>query len=108
MPRAEHGFARAVSEVVVGFITSALLNALASTEMMPSSYLLPFKLLNLTLTFGFILAVPYWGTGYLLGWLFGLGIMSQSGLVDPLDFVIYFIIPLMVLVMRILKRATDW
>jgi hypothetical protein len=102
---AEHGFARAISEVVGGLIVSVLLGAFASTELIPSSYLLMFELLNLVLTISFVLAVPYWGTGYLFGWLFGLAIMSQSGLVGPLDFVVYFAIPLIVLVVRVLKRA---
>jgi len=107
MPRAEYGFARAISEVAGGLIVSVLLSAFASTGLIPSSYLLMFELLNLVLTISFILALPYWGTGYLFGWLFGLAIMSQSGLVGPLDFVLYFVIPLIVLVVRFLKRTTD-
>jgi len=107
MPRAEYGFARAISEVVGGLIVSVLLSAFVSTGLIPSSYLLMFELVNLALTIGFILALPYWGTGYLFGWLLGLAIMFQSGLVGPLDFVIYFVIPFIVLIVRFLKRATD-
>jgi len=107
MPRAEYGFARAISEVVGGLIISVLLSAFVSTGLISSSYLLLFELFNLVLTISFILALPYWGTGYLFGWLLGLAIMSQSGLVGPLDFVIYFVIPFIVLVVRFLKRATD-
>jgi len=110
MPEAEHGFVRAISEVVGGLIMSLLLNAFASSGLIPTSYLSMFRLLNLMLTISFILAIPYLGTGYLLGWLFGLTMMAQTGLIDPLDFVIYFIIPAIILIVRIVKKiefATD-
>ena len=105
MPKAQHGFLRAVREIIGGFVMSVALGAFASVGIIPYYYIVLYKLLNLILTISFILALPYWGTGYLLGWLVGLAIMAQVGLIEPWDFLVYFVFPLIILTLRFLKQA---
>ncbi len=104
MPRFEHGYKRAISEVIESSIAAIILSVFVSQGVLDQSWLLYFKLLNMLVSIFLILVVPYWGTGYLIGWLFGLWILSQSGLVGFWDFVFYFGIPLVVLVGRIIKE----
>jgi hypothetical protein len=80
-----------------------LLSTLASTGLIPQSYIFLFKLISIVAVVSLILAVPYWGTGYLLGWLFGVFILVESGLVGILDFVVYFLAPFAILLIRFMK-----
>lgn len=105
VPGMEHGFERAVSEVLIGFALSAFTTSLANSGLIPSPYLLTFKLLVLAGAIPFIYALPYWGTGYILGWLLGYAVMLPSGIVDPLDFVIFTAIPLIILCLRFFKEV---
>jgi len=107
MPRAEHGFKRAVSEIIGGMVTGVVLNAFISSGLLQPSQVFMFKIINLLGTITMILAMPYWGTTYLLGWLYGLYVMAKAGLVGIGDFIIYFGIPLCILFYRIAKSAED-
>ena len=108
MPGFEHGYRRAVSEVIIGVITAAILNAFISSGLLDPSFALYFKLLNMLSLIILVIAMPYWGTIYLMGWLFGLIIMAKSGLVGILDFIIYFGIPLTILIIRLCKKANEF
>lgn len=107
MPEVEHGFLRAILEVVGGFLTSILMKMMENSGLIPATYLLMFKLITWLSTIIFILVFPYWGTGYLIGWLLGIALLYPSGLLEPLDLVIYFIIPLIILILRLIKHVTD-
>jgi hypothetical protein len=98
---------RAIGEVIGGYATSFVVDNFLKSGLLPPEYVLLFCVLNMFATAAFILALPYWGTVYLIGWLFGLGIMLQTGLVGVLDAVVYFVAPLAVLVLRILKEVTS-
>jgi len=108
MLRFEHGYQMAVSEVIESSITASMLSALVSQCFLDQFWLLYFKLLNMLGTILLILVVPYWGTGYLIEWLFGLWILSQRGLVGFWDFVFYFGIPLIVLIGRLCKKYFNY
>lgn len=101
MPGFEHGYERAITEIVIGVFLSIVLNAFIQSGLLDPSWLLYFKILNMLSSIILIMAMPYWGTTYLIGWLFGLYVMWQAGLVGILDLVIYFGIPLLFLIMRI-------
>ena len=103
-----HGYQRAVSEVIGGVITAVILNAFISSGLLDPSFVLYFKLLNMLGLMALVLVMPYWGTIYLIGWLFGLIIMAESGLVGILDFIIYFGIPLVILIVRVCKKVDEF
>lgn len=107
MPRLEQGIARALSEIITGFVISALLHFFANINLISPSLLSIFKLLDLMAAITFITALPYWGTGYMLGWLCGFVIMFPTGILSTFDLIIYIMIPLMFLVLRLIKRALN-
>jgi len=98
-----YGIRRATAEVVGGIITSSILIAFVNSGLLDPSYKLLFSLLNVVGVITLILAMPYWGTTYLLGWFFGLWIMFSSGLVGILELLVYLGVPLAILIIRILK-----
>lgn len=102
MSRLEHGFRRAVTEIVGGIVFSAIMVAFASSGLIPDSFVLIFHLLNVLSTILLIFTIPFWTTSYIIGWLFGLWIMSSSGLIGILELLIY-LVPLVILVIRGLK-----
>jgi hypothetical protein len=105
MPEFKHGNARAISETATGIVIGILLSALASTGFIPLSYIFLFKLISIVAVVSLVLAMPYWGTGYLLGWLFGVFVLVESGLVGILDFfIVYFLVPFAVLLIRVYER----
>ena len=102
-----YGIRRLMGEVVGGVITSIFVDVIIGSGLLPPVYAVLFGILNMVGTIGLILAMPYWGTVYLFGWLAGLCIMLQAGLVGILDAAFYFGVPLAVLVLRLWKKLTD-
>lgn len=98
-----YGARRAIAEVVGGIVTSSIVIAFINSGLLDPSYTLLFHLLNVVGIVSLILTMPYWGTTYLIGWLFGLWIMSESGLVGILELLVYLGVPLVVLILRLLK-----
>jgi hypothetical protein len=45
----------------------------------------------------------YWGTTHLLGWIFGVLLLLNSGLIRVFDIVIYIGIPLAALISKIMR-----
>ncbi len=103
MSRLEYGFKRAVTEIIGGFISSLILDGFVESGAIPVSYMLLFHILNVVGTVTLILVMPFWATTYIIGWFFGLFILSGSGLVNGLDFLFYFVPLLFVLGWRFFK-----
>ena len=107
MPNIEHGFTRAITEILGGLVVASMLNSFVSSGLLDSSMLVLYELLNILAIFAFIHVSLYWGTGYLIGWWFGLGIMCQAGLVSAFEFTLYSILVTIVLVKRIAKHVIE-
>jgi len=103
-----YGLRRAMTEIVLGFVTSVTMDAIIGTGLLPPAYVVLFSVGNMLSAVVLIAAMPLWGTIYLAGWLFGLSVMLQTGMVGVLDVVVYFGVPLAVLVVRFWKMLTDW
>jgi hypothetical protein len=97
----EYGLRRAVFEVTGGIVMSVIMDALLSSGSVSPAQAVLFSLMNVATTVIFILAMPFWGTVYLVGWLSGLLILSQAGLVGILDGTLYFGVPLAILILRV-------
>jgi hypothetical protein len=97
----EYGTKRAIEEIVCGFVTSVIVNVFINSGLLSPSYVLLFGVINVIGLITLIFAMPYWGITYLLGWLFGVIIMLQSGLIGILEVIIYLGIPLVVLILRV-------
>ena len=97
----EYGFKRAFVEIIGGIVTSIIVTAFTNSGLLDPSYVLLFNLLNVFGIIMLLLVMPYWGITYLMGWLFGLFILLQSGLIGILEFVIYLVVSLAILIIRI-------
>jgi len=104
MPGFEHGVQRIFSEVISGFVMSVWVDALAKAGLLNASYVFLFKFMSLMCALALISVMSYWGSLYLLGWLFGLLVLAQTGLIGPVDFLIYFVPPLIILILRVLRE----
>ena len=108
MPSFRYGIRRAITEVVSGIVTSGILIAFVDSGLLDPFYTFLFNLLNMAGTASLILMMPFWGTTYLLGWMFGLVIMLDCGLVGILELMLYLIVPVSILILRILKSIESY
>lgn len=103
----ESGLGSAVIEVLEGIVLSAVIGIIPKLPMVPSYYAGIFQLVEVLFFVGSILvvlAMESWGFWYLLGWLFGMWIMSNTGLVDSGLFSLYAVVGAVVLFVKILKK----
>jgi hypothetical protein len=107
MPDAGHGFATAVTGVVTGLIVETVLRSFVSVGLLSPLVMMAYQLGNILAILTFVHVTRYWGTFYLFGWWFGLGIMWCGGLVGDLEFIIDSIVLGFVLITRVLRRISD-
>lgn len=96
-----------ISEIVGGIAASAILVACVNSGFLDPSWMLLFHLLNIIGAVSASFTVPYASITYIVGWLFGLGIMSYSGLVGISDLLVYLIPLLIILVTKISKSISS-
>lgn len=111
MPGFEHGLERALSFVVGGIFLACLLKVMRPFTEIGLTGPTFIELIELIKLSGMlssvllILATPYWGTLYLIGWLAGMALMAKAGLVGFFDFILYFGVPFFILIFRLSKSA---
>jgi len=110
MPGLEHGYSRAIREIMGSTIILLTLDNMYDvvlSDWLPVSWLLllkfSFALSLITLPY----VMQYWGTNYLIGWVFGVMILTIAGLVDALEVIIYLGIPLIILIIRLIKNIEE-
>jgi len=102
------GFREAIEGVIGGIIVSAILGVIPTLPFVPSYYVGIFQLLEVISLVGGILlifAMESWGFGYLIGWLFGMWIMSSAGLVESWLFTLYAVVGAVVFIGKILQKV---
>jgi hypothetical protein len=99
----EYGLKRALGEVISGIATSAIVDAFLNSGSLPPASAGLFGIMNMASTVVLLLAMPFWGTVYLVGWMFGLWIMLQTGLLGILEAFVFFGVPLAILVFRVIN-----
>jgi hypothetical protein len=100
MPKFENGLKRAFGEIIGGVITSSLLTAFLKSGVIPWYYVIFIEVAG---TIALFLAMKYWGTTYHVGWIFGILLLSISGLVGPVEFVLFLIIPIIIVLIRVFE-----
>lgn len=108
---ARSGIRDAVEGVLAGIILSAILGVIPTLPSVPSYYTGIIQLIEVVNLFGSIVLVfgmESWGAWYLIGWLFGMLIMSSAGLVESWLFTLYTIVGVLVLVGKVLQKAKEW
>ncbi|MFQ5800387.1 MAG: hypothetical protein ACE5HH_01540 [Candidatus Hydrothermarchaeales archaeon] len=100
MSRFESGAERAFGEIIGGVVTSAVLISFVESGILSP---ILFILLGIAGIVGLMSIMPYWSTTYLLGWLFGLLLFLQAGLIGSFELIILIGIPLVILIKRLTK-----
>jgi hypothetical protein len=104
MSEFERGMRKLFVVVITNLIVSGVVNVLiTSPDPLISQCGFLFAIVNTIGTIGLVLGMPYWGTVYLLGWMFGMYLLVQSGSIENFYLVIYLGIPLTVLIYRGVK-----
>lgn len=101
------GFRDAVVGILEGIIVSAVLGIIPLIPNVPSYYVGIIHLFEVVYLVGgilVILAMESWGFWYLLGWLFGMWVMSSTGLIESWLFLLYLIVGAVVLFLKALKK----
>ncbi len=75
------------------------MNALA--PQIPTIYLLAIGVANEVATLKLLDNIPRWSLGYLIGWIIGVVIILQSGVIDWSGLIVYFVVPVLVFIYRI-------
>ncbi|MEM5771427.1 MAG: hypothetical protein QW790_01620 [Candidatus Aenigmatarchaeota archaeon] len=101
MNRFGYGVKRAIGEIIGGFVTSVIVDAFISSGLLNPAYVFLFALLNILGLILLLLTMPAWGITYLLGWIFGVVIMFQSGLIGILEAILYLGVPIFVIMLKI-------
>lgn len=94
------GYKNAVGEIIGGIMTPLIIDAFASTGLLPQYFFILVFLINVIGTFVLIFSMESWGFLYAFGWLFGSFIFLKSGLLEPLDFILYIFLPIIFLGLR--------
>jgi len=107
----EKGLKEAVAGVFAGIILSAVLGIIPTLPNIPPYYVGLFQLIPIINLIGSIVVVTTfesWGFWYLIGWLFGMWIMSSTGFVESWLFILYLVVGVVVLVLKIIEKLKDF
>lgn len=96
-----YGLKRAITEILFGIVIAGILDAFAKTNLIPQGYFLLFNIINGLATIALFEAMPVWSTTYLIGWILGMIMLLNSGLITIVDFLSFFVIPVIVLLYRL-------
>jgi len=102
----QSGLRDAVMGILEEIRVSSVLGIIPLIPNVPSYYVGIIQLIEVVYLVGgilVILAMESWGFWYLLGWLFGMWIMSTAGLVESWLFTLY-VVGAVVLLVKILKK----
>ena len=93
------GFQEVIVGIIGGIIFSAILGAFAQDETIPSGTVLLFTLIGLVGTIATINSYRTSGFIFNLGWIAGAWILKDA--LDTTSFLVYFIAPIVVMIIRI-------
>jgi hypothetical protein len=102
--RVLNGFIRAFKDVIVGIAFSALVGVAVRTAFGNSPFVSLIELAMALSAVMILFKMRYWSTKYICGWLLGIGLLAQLGLVTVSDFPL-FVGPIAVVFLRNYRRA---
>ena len=70
MPKANHGYNRAIGEMASGFVFNAVLGVVIKTGLFPPILSALFSIIGIIANIELARKMNYWGITYLLGWIF--------------------------------------
>lgn len=94
----QEGLIGAILEIGVGLITPIIISAFINGGIVPSDFIWIFYFLSGIISVFVIVKLleemSFWGISYIIGWLVGVFLLIDSGLLTHWDFVFYLIAPL--------------
>lgn len=96
MDKFERGYKEAVGGIVLGIV----IGVFTRSGLLPQSTILLVGLINALVISVLVFSMPSWGVPYTLGWLFGLLIFLESGLLGLFELILYIFLPFIILVVR--------
>ncbi len=101
MKKFKLGLKQILIEVVTGFLTTLVLNALSNAGFLPENIALFVNIFLIVSNIILAMSMLSWGLFYTVGWLIGSLIFFEAGMLGSWDFILYIILPLIVIVARI-------
>lgn len=107
----QSGLHSAITEILEGIVLSVILGIIPAIPNVPSYYvgiIQWIEVFYLVAGILVILAMESWKFWYLVGWLFGMMIMSTAGLIESWLFIIYVIVGIPVLIIKALRKVSSF
>ena len=104
----ESGFKAAILGAIVGSVLSVVLAVIKALGPMYASYVSFFDLINLVGSILFITKLKYLASGYLIGYLLALWLLSYAGLAESWLVLLYAIVGLPIIFLRFIGKASDF
>ncbi len=102
-----NGLTRAFKEVVVGIVLSIAVAAVARAIFGESPLATLIEFVMVLSAVAIFAKMRYWSNKYICGWLLGIALLWQAGLVTMLDFPL-FAGPIVIMLFRIRRRVKNW
>jgi hypothetical protein len=101
----------AMTGILAGIILQAVLGVIPGLPNIPAymrarAALQLIPIINLVGSIVIVAAFDSWGLWYLIGWLFGTGIMAIAGLIESWLLTLYLVVGAIALVLKILKKPS--
>ena len=98
MNKLPRGIQESIYGIIAGIIIATMMKALVEDGLLPSYFVWIFILVGIIGNIVTIKSLRLTGTVYTIGWLIG-GLILKD-ILDPIDFIIYIVIPIIILVLR--------
>jgi hypothetical protein len=79
----------AILEIIASFAYGVIVSSFAASGLISESVRWLFALINAVLIAGLVLAMPRWGIWFTIGWVVAVAILANSGLLEPIDYLVY-------------------
>ncbi len=104
----EDGFKTAFIGTITGLVLSVVLVIIKGLGPLYASYVSLFQLLNLVGSILLITKLKYWASGYLIGYLFAMWLLSNFGLVESWLVLLYAIVSIPLIIARFTGKLADF
>jgi len=105
MPSFESGLKRAIAEVITGIITLVIIETVLNSYKV-GWLMIIVNIISIILIIFLIDKIPFWSLTYLLGWLFGLALLSS--LLSLWEIILYFVIGVPLLIIKFKNKLIKW
>jgi len=107
LEKIQEGIIGAIGKIVLGLISPLIISAVINNGIVPYNFIGIFYFVSgIVSVFGivkFLKEMSFWGIAYIIGWVVGVYLLIDSGLLTYWDFVFYLIAPLVFFGYKLIK-----